>query len=432
MSESNLPDDSEPMVQRIDEAHPEHAPTSPPATPSVTLPKRDEPPLGMRRAADDGTELIDAMAGRASLFGFGFQPHLDAIMAATEQYLGDAASVSAVDHRIDENLTDNAQSDDVLFTALMSTFGSSDALNLTSACLTPSADLAIEKAVELARTSEPSSRYRTIALVGSDHGRTGVCRTASGRPELHENYGPMMAGFCHVVAEDIDSMRQNIDDQTAAVLVSPIDLHDAARPLSAKYLAAVRELCDEYDLYLIIDESRLCVGSASTPFVFSSISDIAADAVIVAAGLFAGLPAGILMTGDRMVANAITDTSQYPMLRDVAVETLSAVNRQGTFAATGKIMSDFAVQVAECIGHYEFVRDIHATGMTLGIQTDVQSSELVRAAARHGLRIEPAGDTSIRLQPPLVMTDTDQDDLLKRLGATMDVVRRDFADLVVS
>ena len=442
MSESNNPHDTDSPIQRIDHAHDEHVSSSAPESHSsgrtnagAERPSMDGPPRGMRRRASDGTELIDAMAGRASLFGFGFQPHLDAIAAATQQYLGDAASIDPIEGSVAADPAPNP-TDDILIDSLRSTLGDSSGLDIASAFLASSTDMAFEKAIELVRRSASESasdsRYRTIALSGSDHGRTGVCRTASGRPELHQGYGPMMAGFAHVPAEDIDSLRRRIDDQTAAVLLSPVDLHDAAKPLSENYLAAVRELCDDHDLLLLVDESRLCVASAATPFVFRSIAHIPVDAVIIAGGLFAGLPGAILLTNDRVTPSPVADTSRYPLSAVVALETLAAIRHQDIFDAVEPTMNDFTVELARRIGDYEFVRDIHATGMTLGVVTDVQSGELVRAAARHGLRIEAAGETSIRMQPPLVVSDDDQRDFMERIGATMDVVRRDFADLVVS
>lgn len=437
MSEANNPDDeiepNEPhdeatsldaSIRRVDSAHPIAASKSASQENPIDLPKMDGPPLGMRRAADDGSELIDAMAGRASLFGFGFQAHLDALLAASERYLGDGVSLEPATSSDDQN--------DALLAQLREYLDGSIHLDLASIAVCTSPEMAIEKAIELARTTQPTSRFRTIALRGSDHGRSGVCRTASGRPELHEGYGPMMAGFCHVPAEDIDAIRRRIDDQTAAVLLSPVDLQDAARPLTADYLTAVRELCDEHELLLIIDESRLCLGSAATPFVYSSIAEIKADAVVVAGGLFAGLPGAILLANERLGEQAVVDTDHYPLIRDVAVETLAAISRKNVLQSVSEIMTDFAVEIAECIGQFEFIRDVHATGMTIGIETDIQSGELVRAASRHGIRIEAAGETSIRIQPPLVISDHDRQELVKRVAATMDEFRRDFADLVSS
>lgn len=416
-------------IHRIDAGHPETAATTTPAT----LSKMDGPPMGLRRESVDGTELVDAVGGRASAFGFGFGPHLNAITGAAARYLGDAlANEVPASIEVTEEGQASEDDDNALQMELRNYLADSNALELTSIFLCSSADMAVEKAIEIVRTGEPTSRYRTIALAGSDHGRTGVCRTASGCPALHERFGPLMAGFGHVPPGDIDALRQSIDEQTAAVLLCPVDLDDAARPLAGDYLTAVRQLCDEHDLLLIFDESRLCIGSAATPLVFSSVAEVQADAVILGAGLFGGLPGGILLAGTRATPSPAVDTRRYPLLFDLAVATLAEVNGKQVLATVAETATDLAVQVAESIGEFEFIRDVHATGMTIGIETDVQSSELVRAAARHGLRIEAAGDTSIRIQCPLVITDSDREKLIQGLAATMDSCRREFSDLVVS
>ncbi len=246
------------------------------AEPLDVSPMTDSP-SGIRRAAADGMKLIDAMAGRSSVFGFGFDPLTDAIQIAAQGYLGDAAAL--LDHPTD--------GDDLLLRQFQELFTDSGGVSAESIFVCSSADMAVEAAIALARGWKSHSAYRTITLVGSDHGRSGVCRTAGGRPELHEGYGPMMAGFSHVPAGDIDALRATIDEQTACILLSPIDLQNSAQSLDADYLIAVRELCDEFEILLIFDESRLCFASSGKPLAFSSIAEIQADAVILSGGLFA-------------------------------------------------------------------------------------------------------------------------------------------------
>ena len=92
-------------------------------------------------------------------------------------------------------------------------------------------------------------------------------------------------------------------------------------------------------------------------------------------------------------------------------------------------MHQFAVTLAEQLSGFEFVRDVHVLGMTIGIEFDIESADIVRAARRRGLRIASAGDTGIFIQPPLVMTDADQQTMLALLGATMEAIERETAEL---
>ena len=273
-------------------------------------PASGDPPFGLRRAdPQDGRQIIDASAGRVSVFGFGHEPIVEAIKMAGDQYLGDAASLSA----------GNEDADDGFRELVQAVIGESSNVRSDSLIVTESADAAVELAIRFARGWK-SEAYRTIALIGSDHGRTAACRTASGRPELHEGFGPMIAGFAHVPPNDIDALKATISEQTACVLLSPIDLNNAAMPLDEDYLTAARELCDQNQAALIFDESRLCFGATGQPFTFASISDIKADGVILAGGLFAGLSGGLFIGSDRLtggvdLSNAVVPASSTELLQ---------------------------------------------------------------------------------------------------------------------
>jgi acetylornithine/N-succinyldiaminopimelate aminotransferase len=378
-------------------------------------------PSGIRRADENGYEIIDAMAGRASVFGFGFEPITGAIQSAAETYLGDAAAFDNQEDSGDGSLRDE----------LSNLLGDSPSVAPDSIFLCPSADLAVETAIGLARRFRPEKSFRTIALLGSDHGRTGMCRTASGRPELQQGYGPMMAGFSHLPAGDLDAVNAVVDEQTACILLSPIQMQSAACAFDAEYLAGLREICDQRRILLVIDETQLAIGSSGRPFAFSSIADIHADIVILAGGLFAGLAGGIVLASQHVTGGELLDIGRYPLLSAVASTTLSSMTKQGLPESATESMHRFAVAAAEQLSGFEFVRDVNVLGMTIGIETDIESAEIVRSARRRGLRIESAGETAIRIQPPLVMSDADQQLLLTRLGETIEAVERDTADLSI-
>ena len=373
------------------------------------------PPHGMRRQGSDGFGLIDGLAGRSSSLGFGSAPIVEAIQAAAESYLGDAASLGTFD-----------DSDQRLVELFQKLFGESDNIRSESVLLCSSADVAVDRAIGLARRHRDNA-FRTIALVDSDHGRTGMCRAASGRPELSANFGPMMAGFDHVSAGDFDAVRNAIRDQVACVLLSPINFGDAARPLEADFLIGVRELCDQHGVLLIIDESRVAFGAAGQPLTFASIADVPADMVILSAGLFAGLPGGLIVGTEHATGQSQSDAASLPLQAAVAKATLTELDDQQLFESCGDAMHQFAMAVAEVLGDFQFIRDVNVTGMTLGIESDVMSDELVSAASRQGLRIESAGDTAFRLQPPLVVNEQDQEHLLTMMRQTMETVERTTA-----
>ena len=386
----------------------------------VALPPMSHAPNGVRRPNAKQQELVDAMSGRASVFGFGYQPIIEALHASLDSYLGDGAAFA--DGTPDDTHAPLVDQFDLIL-------GNTTAVSADSIAILPSPDLALEHAIQLARRFRSGKSFRTIAMVGSDHGRTGMCRTASGRPELHEGLGPMMAGFGHVPFGDLDAVRAIVDDQTACVLLSPIDLGRGAVACEGDYMSGLRELCSERGVLLAIDETQIVFGSAGQPFAFSALAEIHADIVIAAAGLFAGLPGGLVLSSHHVTGSSAHDFHRYPLLTSALEITLGEMVRQGLPQAGAESAHEFAVAMAEQLSGFEFVRDVHVLGMTLGIETDIDSRDLVSAAAARGLCVESAGETAIRLHPPLVMSDADRQLMLDRLVESMEVIERETAEL---
>ena len=385
------------------------------------LPIMHGEPFGMRRADDDGREMLDGMAGRHCVFGFGCTPIHESLIASFAEYLGDGSCFANVaGHHLS-----------ALSRQLETLFSRSSSVSADSMALLPSPDLAMEYALQLTRRFRAGKSFRTIAMLGSDHGRTGMTRTASGQPELHQGLGPMMAGFSHVPSGDLDALRASIDDQTSAILLSPVDLASGAKACEAEYLVGVREVCDKQGLLLVMDETQLVYGSTGSRFAFESLADINADIVIASAGLFCGMPGGLVLAAERVTKSPIHDVDRYPLLAASLMSTLSEMEVHGLPGAVNGAAREFAVLLAEKLSGFEFVRDMHVTGMTIGIECDIHAVDIVSAASANGLRVAPAGETAVRLQPPLIMSDEDQQLLLKRLLNTMKAVEQETVDLTL-
>lgn len=392
-------------------------------------------PSGMLRLGVDGDVMVDALSGRCSVFGFGFAPLQEAMQMASRRYVGDAASLIDWDEQADEAARDDrflSESEGGRLTQHVDELFTGDGVaEAASMLLRPSADSAVDTAIRLARRWRGDQTFRTIALVGSDHGRTGMCRSASGRPELHDGLGPMMAGFSHLAAGDVNALRNAVDEQTACVLLSPLDLGKGGAALDSDYLQSVREVCDERNLLLIIDETQLVLGASGRALTFRSLADIQADVAIVSAGLFAGLPGGLIVASAKVASASIVDVYRFPMQAVAASRTLAAMRQRGLPQSSDDGTHPLAVAIAKTLNGFEFVRDVHAAGTTIGIETDLEVATILRAAQSNGLRLGRAGDTSVLLQPPLLISDDDQQRLLSRLVATMEAVERESAELAI-
>jgi len=388
---------------------------------AVDLPIMHGEPFGMRRADENGYELLDAMAGRNSVFGFGCTPIRESLVSGLSGYLGEGSRFAEV-----EDGGDSARSK-----KLQQVFDGASGVSVESMALLPSPDLAVEYALQLTRRFRSEKAFRTIALTGSDHGRTGMCRTASGQPQLHEGLGPMMAGFSHLPVGDLDALRAAMDEQTAGVLLSPIDLGSGAVACEAEYLAGVRAACNERGALLIIDETQLVFGATGNHFSFSAIADIQADIVVTSGGLFAGLSGGLVLASQHASTRVVRNLEQYPLVAAALMATLDEMKVHGLPDVVHNTAQELAVLIAERLSGFEFVRDMRVTGMTIGIECDVNAVDVVAAAAANGLRVETAGDTAIRIQPPLLISEEDHQLLLKRLVETMEAIERETAELTL-
>ena len=389
-------------------------------------------PLGILSALDDGSSvLVDALAGRCSVLGFGAKRSHETV----RHVLANLTTDSAI--WLGKDTTESAPEIQPLFlTSLSSTarkslgsfFPSDMGIPNDLIQINPSADAAIDNAISMARRLKGDSCYRTIAIAGSDHGRTGMCRSATGIPEVQERFGPMMAGFTHVPMGDEKTLTAALDEQTACVLISPINLQDAAIPCDAKFLLRVRELCDQHGIPLIIDETQVVFGASGHRATFQMLANINADLVIFSAGLFNGITGGLTL-GNSAFAKANADNlADYPLHTAILIDTLTQLDESELISPLPDDIHPLAIKIAEAISGFEFVRDINATGLTIGIESDIESSHVVATAARHGLRLASSGPTAVRLQPPLVLGEIDQQALIERISSTMETLEQEFSD----
>ena len=389
-------------------------------------------PVGVLSALDDGSGvLVDALAGRCSALGFGAKrPH-----ETVQQVLENLTTDSAI--WLGKDTTESAPEIRPLFLTSLSSmarkslgsfFPSGMGIPDGLIQISPSADAAIDNAISMARRLKGDSCYRTIAIAGSDHGRTGMCRSATGIPEVQERFGPMMAGFTHVPMGDEKTLTAALDEQTACVLISPVNLQDAAIPCDAKFLLRVRELCDQQDIPLIIDETQVVFGASGHRATFQMLANINADLVIFSAGLFNGITGGLTLGNSEFAKTNADNLADYPLQTAILIDTLTQLDESELISPLPDDIHPLAIKIAEAISGFEFVRDINATGLTIGIESDIESSHVVATAARHGLRLASSGPTAVRLQPPLLLGEIDQQALIERISSTMETLEQEFSD----
>ncbi len=264
-----------------------------------------------------------------------------------------------------------------------------------------------ECAIKLARKWAGHGRYTVISAGRSFHGRTLATLHATGQAEKHEAFQPLPEGFRHVPWDDIAELEKAIDDTAAAVLLEPIQGEGGINVPSDGYLQAVRELCDDRGLLLMLDEVQ--TGLARTGRWFAHHHDgVVPDVVTMAKALGNGMPIGACWARSDVAAafkpgDHATTFGGQPLAASAAKATLEVMQELGLPARAAAAGETMRAAVEALDG----VTSVRGRGLLLGVELadERPAAEVVTAAMAAGLVLGTAGTTSLRIAPPLIISD---------------------------
>lgn len=284
-----------------------------------------------------------------------------------------------------------------------------------------------EAAFKIARRT---GRPRIIAAENGFHGRTMGALALTGQPAKRAPFEPLPAGVTFVPYGDVDALAAVIDEDTAAVVLEPIQGEGGVVVPPADYLAAARRLTAAHGALLILDEVQTGVARTG-PFFAHQAAGIVPDVVTMAKGLGGGLPIGAcLATG--AAADLLTPGQHgttfggNPVCAAAALAVLATIDddRLGDHvSAVGKTI----VTGVEDLGH-PLISHVRGAGLLLGIVLTAPLSKAVEAAARTaGYLVNAPGPDVIRLAPPLVLTDAQARGFVAALPTILDAAREAHA-----
>ena len=265
-----------------------------------------------------------------------------------------------------------------------------------------------EGAIKCARkysfTKYGEDRNKVITLVNSFHGRTVTTLAATGQDVFHKYFFPFTEGFQYVPANDIDALKTSIDGSVCAVMMELIQGEGGVMPLDKAYVKEVRQLCDEKDIILIVDEVQTGVGRTGKLFCFQNY-DIMPDVATTAKGIGGGLPLGCVMfsektenvfsAGDHATTfggNPVATAGAEYILKTMDDDFLKEVEKKGEY------MREKILAMPHVVG-------IDGLGLMMGIRLDesIISSDVVKKGIANGVLLLTA-KAKVRLLPPLNIT----------------------------
>jgi predicted acetylornithine/succinylornithine family transaminase len=252
-----------------------------------------------------------------------------------------------------------------------------------------------------------TDRYEVIATHNSFHGRTLATVTATGQPKYQHGFEPLMPGFKHVPYNDLRAMERAIDSHTAAILVEPIQGEGGVNVPDDDYLPGLRKLCDESGALLIFDEIQTGVGRTGRLWGYQH-SGVEPDVMTLAKALANGIPIGAMLCREH-VASVLTAGSHgstfagSAFVTSVALAMLTAVigdKLPERAAQRGRELTD---GLRELQRRRPVIKAVRGKGLLIGIELTRPATPVMDACREAGLLVLTAGETVVRLAPPLVV-----------------------------
>jgi|AGTN01.1.fsa_nt_gi acetylornithine and succinylornithine aminotransferases len=271
---------------------------------------------------------------------------------------------------------------------------------------------AVEGALKLARKYHYAAgkpRARVVTLQGSFHGRTLATLAATGQTKFHEPYQPLPEGFAYAPPNDIAALEALVGDETAAVIVEPVQGEGGINMLTKEYFQAVRRICDAHGALMIADEIQTGMGRTGELLASPGLGAMP-DVVILAKSLGNGVPIGAFLArgkaakafaagdhGSTFAGNHLASAAALYVTEKLTTSDLLA----GVKAAGGYFMEKLKALKAS----RPAIQDVRGCGLILGIALDgaKPAKEVQQALLGRGFVTATAGGNVVRFVPPYII-----------------------------
>ena len=290
---------------------------------------------------------------------------------------------------------------------------------------------ACELAVKMARKywyekGQPE-RVEIITFEGSFHGRSAAGIAAAGSEKMTKGFGPILGGFTHLPWGDHDALRAAVSENTAAILIEPVQGEGGIRPLPDQCLKGLRDICDETGALLILDEVQCGVGRTGKLFAHEW-SGIEPDIMMVAKGIGGGFPLGAVLAREEAASGMVAGThgSTYggnPLACAVGLKVMEIVSDPAFLAEVNARAGGLRQKLEGLVAaHPDVFEGVRGAGLMLGLKCKVAPIDVVKVGYEAGVLSVPAADNVVRLLPALNITESDISEAVARLDKAASAV----------
>ena len=285
---------------------------------------------------------------------------------------------------------------------------------------------AVEGALKLARRYGKKNRdgaYQVITAFNSFHGRTMSTIAATGQPHYQENFQPLTPGFVHVDYDDVEAIIAATTDETAAVMLEPIQGEGGVNIPADDYLKRVRDWCDKQGLLLILDEVQTGLGRLGSLFGYQEYG-VEPDVMTLAKGLGGGVPIGAFLSKDYCMAlepgdhgstfggNALTTAASYASTKFILDNDIPSQAK-----ATGQSLMD---KLEDLKTRFSNISEVRGKGMLIALEFDEDiAADALSKANETGVLLNMVKPNTLRLMPALNISEEDVDEGVDRLAQAL-------------
>jgi predicted acetylornithine/succinylornithine family transaminase len=265
-----------------------------------------------------------------------------------------------------------------------------------------------EAAIKLARLHTPKQRYKIITFEGGFHGRTLGATAATAQPKYHEGLGPLMAGFVYAPFGDLAAVERLIDDETAALMVEPIQGEGGVNLPPPEFLPGLRRLADEYGLLLIFDEVQTGCGRTGEWFAYQHFG-VTPDVMTLAKAVCGGVAGGALLTKPEIAPSLrpgmhAATFGGNPLAARAGIATLEMIEQEGLLEHAKQLGELFRKRLEALKSRCDLIRDVRAVGVMIGAELAIDGAWVVEECLKRKLLVNCTHGTVIRLLPAMNLT----------------------------
>ncbi|MCL2349250.1 MAG: aspartate aminotransferase family protein [Planctomycetaceae bacterium] len=266
-----------------------------------------------------------------------------------------------------------------------------------------------EAAIKLVRMHTPPERYKIITFQSGFHGRTMGSVTATAQPKYHDGIQPLLPGFTYVPYNDLQAVKTAIDNETAGIMLEPVQGEGGIRIPSVEFLQGVRKVCDENNLLLVFDEVQSGCGRTGNWFAYQHFG-VTPDIMTLSKCICGGI-AGAAMLAKREIAPSLragmhaATFGGNPIAAAAGIATIKMIEQEKLLDRAKQLAVLFRTRFNKLAEELEIIQDVRVLGMMIGIDLSIDGAPFVKACMERGLLINCTHGHVIRLLPAMTMSD---------------------------